>query len=70
MGFCIYNLDLYYGFAGSGQYGDVYEGIWLSHSKTVAVKTLKVKLDLIKLLSFNCFLVLMHSVWHFRPGAD
>ena len=28
---------------GSGQYGDVYEGIWLTHNTTVAVKTLKVR---------------------------
>lgn len=26
---------------GSGQYGDVYEGVWLRYNKTVAVKTLK-----------------------------
>jgi len=29
-------------YAGSGQYGDVYEGVWLAHNTTVAVKTLKV----------------------------
>jgi len=28
--------------SGSGQYGDVYEGVWLRHNTTVAVKTLKV----------------------------
>jgi abelson tyrosine-protein kinase 1 len=26
---------------GSGQYGDVYEGVWIRYNKTVAVKTLK-----------------------------
>jgi hypothetical protein len=26
---------------GSGQYGDVYEGVWLRYNKIVAVKTLK-----------------------------
>lgn len=26
---------------GSGQYGDVYEAVWLTHQKHVAVKTLK-----------------------------
>jgi abelson tyrosine-protein kinase 1 len=26
---------------GSGQYGDVYEGVWLRYNKIIAVKTLK-----------------------------
>lgn len=29
--------------SGSGQYGDVYEAVWIPHNKTVAVKTLKVR---------------------------
>ncbi|ESN90458.1 hypothetical protein HELRODRAFT_166124 [Helobdella robusta] len=34
-------IALYDFTSGSGQYGDVYEGIWLSRNLTVAVKTLK-----------------------------
>lgn len=31
---------------GGGQYGEVYEGVWKKYNLTVAVKTLKVGLDL------------------------
>lgn len=34
---------------GGGQYGEVYEGVWKKYSLTVAVKTLKVGLGLLRL---------------------
>jgi len=42
---------------GSGQYGDVYEGVWLSHNKTVAVKTLKVS-------------TMLFFIWSFYPAVN
>lgn len=53
-----YNWTLFSCFhQGGGQYGDVYEAVWKTYNKTVAVKTLKVStLFMYKFCNLNYFL--------------
>jgi len=42
---------------GAGQYGEVYEGVWKKHNRTVAVKTLRVSTDILYFIGCITFCV-------------